>query len=140
MSGGVDQPSEVQGRGVPEDGGVPGVHGVLAPEVAGYPRRNEEAEYRHEDDVQSSLPNDYGIGFHVAHVYLGSLLDDVGMLADQQPAHVGEEEASFSVVRVGVGVCELVVHSVISDPFVQMVLKKNSQFFQAIIHNHNFMV
>lgn len=45
------------------------------------------------------------------------------MFADHQPAHVREEESSTRVVRVGVGVCELVVDPVVPHPLEDVVLK-----------------
>ena len=46
------------------------------------------------------------------------------MLPAQKPANVGEEEAAFDVVRIGVGVGEFVVKAVVSNPFPNRVLSK----------------
>lgn len=46
------------------------------------------------------------------------------MLLDQQPAAMREEEPALGVVRVGIGVCELVVDSVIADPLDDVFLRR----------------
>lgn len=44
------------------------------------------------------------------------------MLLAHEPAHVGKEEASVHIVRIRVGLGELVVDPVIPRPLVQVVL------------------
>ena len=39
-----------------------------------------------------------------------------------EPAHVGEEEASMRVMRVGICLAELVVHSVVAHPIKYRIL------------------
>lgn len=59
------------------------------------------------------------------------------MLAQHQPAHVREEEATLRVVRIGIGVREFVMHPVIPDPLVNMVLhegKNEKQYFLIYFH------
>lgn len=34
------------------------------------------------------------------------------MLSDHQPTHVREEESSFSIMRIGIGLCEFMMNSV----------------------------
>lgn len=46
------------------------------------------------------------------------------MLAHEEPADVGEEEAPAGVVRVRVRLRVLVVHAVVSAPLVDVVLHK----------------
>ena len=41
-----------------------------------------------------------------------------------EPAHVGEEEASMRVMRVGICLAELVVDTVVSDPVKDRILLK----------------
>lgn len=48
------------------------------------------------------------------------------MLSDEQPAYVREEESSLRVVRIRVGVRELVVNSVVPHPFVDVVLGREN--------------
>lgn len=70
-----------------------------------------------------ALPNDNRILLEIAHVDRGTLVDDVRMLAHQEPAHVREEEASLRVVRIRIRVRKLVVDSMIPHPFVNMILQ-----------------
>lgn len=68
------------------------------------------------------LEHNHRVCLEVLQLQLASLFDDVGMLADQQPADVGEEEAPLSVVGVGVRLRELVVDSVVPGPLVDVIL------------------
>lgn len=70
-----------------------------------------------------ALPDDHPVLLEVGHVHGATLDQHVAMLADHQPAHVREEEASLCVVRVGVGVRELVVHTMVAHPLVDVVLE-----------------
>lgn len=70
-----------------------------------------------------ALPDDHPVLLEVGHVHGATLDQHVAMLADHQPAHVREEEASLRVVRVGVGVRELVVHTMVAHPLVDVVLE-----------------
>jgi hypothetical protein len=45
------------------------------------------------------------------------------VFAHKQPTHVREEEATAGIVRVGVCFWELVVGSVISGPFIHVILE-----------------
>lgn len=45
------------------------------------------------------------------------------MLFAHQPTHVREKEAAAGVVRVSVGVAELVVHAMVSNPLDDAVLE-----------------
>lgn len=60
----------------------------------------------------------------VAHVNFCAEFLHVGMLLDQQPADVREKEPALRVVRVGIGVCELVVHAVVSHPLDDVLLRR----------------
>lgn len=64
------------------------------------------------------------IVFQVTHVDFCSELLHIRMLLDEQPAAVREEKAALRVVRVGVGVCELVVNSMISNPLYDVLLRR----------------
>lgn len=50
-----------------------------------------------------SLELDHRISKQVSDIQLSPLLDDIRMLAHQQPPNVGEEEASAGIV--GISVC-----------------------------------
>lgn len=69
------------------------------------------------------LPHDHRVGFQVFHIDRTALGGYVRVFADHQPAHVWEEKSSRWVVWVGVSIGELVVNSVVSDPFVYVVLE-----------------
>lgn len=70
------------------------------------------------------LKHDHRVGLQVFHVDAAALGHDVRMLADHQPAHVREEKPAGRVVRVGVRVGELVMDSVVADPFVYVILER----------------
>ena len=61
------------------------------------------------------------------------------MFPNQQPANVGKEEATPSIVRVCIGLWELVVDAVISSPLNDIILKlkENSKFIGNKIPNTN---
>lgn len=59
---------------------------------------------------------------NIAHVDLGALLPHLRVLLHHQPADVGEEEPSPGVVGISRGLGELVVDTVVADPFVDCVL------------------
>lgn len=69
-----------------------------------------------------SLEHHHLVGLQVGQVQLPAFFDDVGMLAHQQPADVGEEEPPFGVVGVRVGLRELVVDAVVPGPLEYVVL------------------
>lgn len=69
------------------------------------------------------LEHDDGILLQVGHVNQFALGLNFWVLADQQPTHVGEEESPGGVVRIGVCVGELVMHSVVAGPLVDGVLE-----------------
>lgn len=49
------------------------------------------------------------------------------MPVQHEPANMGEEESSFGVVRIGVGVGELVMNSVVLHPLVDVSLQRQKQ-------------
>ena len=49
-----------------------------------------------------SLENNDKVFFQVTHIHGFAFVSNIRMFLDEQPTHVGEKEASFSVVRVGV--------------------------------------
>lgn len=74
------------------------------------------------DVFSPSLEHNHCVRLQVRHVQLLTLLDDVGMFANQQPADVGEEESPLGVVRVRVRLRVLVVGAVVSRPLVDVIL------------------
>ena len=52
----------------------------------------------------------------VAEVQFLPRADDLGVLLQIQPSHVGEEEPAHSIVRVGVGLGVLVVDAMVARP------------------------
>ena len=119
VSGRVDQPSEmedsdipgkgVEVAGVPDDGHEVGGGEVLAPEQVGNEGGQDEAGHEEALDVVAVLEHEVGVLLEVGHVDGLAGLHDGGVLPNQQPAHVGEEEASVGIVGVGHGLAALVV-------------------------------
>ena len=70
------------------------------------------------------MEHDHRVRLQVRHLQLAPLLQDVGVLADEQPADVGEEETPQGIVGVGVRLRVLVVCAVVPRPFVDVVLVK----------------
>lgn len=73
------------------------------------------------------MPDDDKILLKIAHIDRGSLVDDIRVLTDQEPAHMREEEASLCVVRVRVRVREFMMDSVIPHPLVNVILQNTHQ-------------
>lgn len=71
-----------------------------------------------------SLEPDNGVVQQVSEIQFSPLLDDVPVFAHEQPADVGEEEATAGVVRVCVRLRVLVVHAVVSAPLVDVILQR----------------
>lgn len=117
MCGGVDEPGEVQYDGVTEGtGNEEGVPEVLPPEVLRDLGGHDVAHVQSEPRVELLLEHDEGVLVQVGEVEVASGLDDGGMLLDEEPAHVSEEEAAGGIVRVGLGLRELVVDAVVAGP------------------------
>lgn len=88
-------------------------------------KRKSEKEY-----FLPFLPNDDGILFQVAHIDGGTLLDYIGMFANHQPAHMREKESSLRVMGIRVRVRKFVMHSMVSNPLVDMILATNVRFIE----------
>lgn len=145
MRGTVHQPRQVHRNHVAGHGGdVPTVGEGVSDQVPGNDGGQQEAqEGHHEDEVPEGgrrgnylirwqfkvklhsllLEHDHGILLQVAHVDHLALGLHLRVLADQQPAHVGEEEATGRVMGISVSVGELVMHSMVTGPFVDAVLE-----------------
>lgn len=83
------------------------------------------------DDKLPALPDNDRIRLEITHINRGSLINDIRMLADQQPAHMWEEEASLRIMWVRICVREFMVNSVIPHPFVKVILQN------ALNNNYN---
>lgn len=68
------------------------------------------------------LEHHHRVGLQVGQIQLLAFLDHVRVLAQQQPADVGEEEPPFGVVGVCVGLGEPVVDAVVPGPLEYVVL------------------
>jgi hypothetical protein len=123
VGGGVDEPGEVQNDGVAESAGdEEGVPEFLAPEVLRDLGGHDVAHVQGEPRVELLLEHDEGVLVQVREVEVAAGLDDGGVLLDEEPAHVGEEEAAGGVVGVGLGLRELVVDAVVAGPVVDAAL------------------
>lgn len=71
-----------------------------------------------------SLELDHRISKQVSDVKLSPLLNDIWMLANQQPPDVGEEEASARIVGVRICLRVLVVGSVVPGPLEDVILQR----------------
>lgn len=72
------------------------------------------------------LEHDKLVHLYVGHVDFLALFDYIRMFAHHQPTNVREEKSARSIVRVPVCVAVLVMLSMVSDPNVQTVLRKNT--------------
>ena len=117
VGGAVDQPGEVQddavAQGPSDEESVPE---VLPPEVLGDLGGHDVAHVEGEPGIALLLEHDGGIVEKVGEVEVPPRLDDVWVLLDEEPPHVREEEAPGGVVRVGGGLGELVVDTVVAGP------------------------
>lgn len=113
----VDQPGNVKHTHVSEAAqNEEGSGKVLAPAIVGNDGRKEEAHQNIEKGIGFLLEHDNWVGKHVTHIQFTSSFHNIRMLLDQQPSAVGKEEASGSIVGVGICFAVLVVDSVITDP------------------------
>lgn len=71
-----------------------------------------------------SLESDNGVIQKISEIQLSSLFYDVFVLAHEQPADVGEEEATAGIVGVCICLRVLVVHTVVSAPLVDVILQR----------------
>lgn len=69
-----------------------------------------------------SLVDDNRVLKQVAHVYSFASANNFGVFLAEKPADVREKESSVGVVGVGIGFAELVMHPMITTPFVDVVL------------------
>jgi uncharacterized membrane protein len=72
------------------------------------------------------LKSNDGILHEVTAVKRWSFLDDIGMLLAQQPTAVGKEESSESIVGISISFAVLVMNSMISRPFVDIILESHA--------------
>ena len=100
--------------------------------TVGHEGRDNEDKDDEEGDVVAVLEHDQGILLQVGHVDSAAGRRHGRVLPHQQPAHVGEEEASVDVVRVGVGLAPLVVDPVVPGPGVDRGLAG-----QAVAHQQD---
>jgi hypothetical protein len=84
----------------------------FAEELPDNHRWNEQDQKHSKLDYVLGLEPQDWIVLQVAHVDFRLELHQFRMLLDQQPANVGEEEASTRIERVPISVSELVVSSV----------------------------
>jgi hypothetical protein len=56
------------------------------------------------------LEHDNGIFLEIAHIDGGALDEDVVVFSKHQPTNVGEEEASFRIVGIGISFRKFVVN------------------------------
>jgi len=123
VRGRVDEPGEVQDDAVSEStGDEEGVPEVGTPEVGRNLGRQDVAHVEREPRIELLLEVHGRVLHEIGKVHVASRFDDFGMLLDEQPSHVGEEESSRGVVRVGIGFRILVVDAVIACPVVDAAL------------------
>lgn len=65
-----------------------------------------------------------GIVVDVAHVEHTTFSQHFWMLMHHEPADVRKEEASIRIVRIGISFREFVVHTMITNPFVNGILAR----------------
>lgn len=96
---------------------------ILVPEVPGNDCGNGGPYEQRQWQVVLVLEPDNRVGLQVAHVDGFALLDALRVAFAHKPADVREEETPLRVVRIGVGVGELVVRPVIPTPLIDRRLK-----------------
>lgn len=64
------------------------------------------------------------VALQIAHIDFRAEGLNVRMLLNKQPSHVGKEKSPLRVVGIGVGVGELVMNSVISNPLENVFLRR----------------
>jgi len=69
------------------------------------------------------LESNDGVTLKVGHVNSSSLDFDCRMLLGHEPSHVGKEEPSLGIMRVGIGLGIFVMDAVVPAPLVDRVLE-----------------
>lgn len=69
------------------------------------------------------LEHDDGIGNQITEVQAFAFLHHIGMFLAQQPANMGEEEATSGIMRIGISFRELVVDTMIAGPMEGGILE-----------------
>jgi len=69
-----------------------------------------------------ALINDNGIFQEIAHIDSLASSGYSWVFSAQQPANVSKEKPTSGIVRVGIRFTEFVMDSVVSTPFVNMIL------------------
>ena len=72
------------------------------------------------------LEHHHRIPLQVAHVNVASFDKHLRVFPHQEPAYVREEESSLRVVRVRVGLCELVMQAMVARPHENRVLHRDA--------------
>jgi len=95
---------------------------VLVPEVPGHRHRQDDGAEGEQRDVVLPLEHADCIRLQIRHVDDLPLGHDLGVGGQEEPAHVGEEEATFRIMRIRIGLRELVVYPMIQGPRVGISL------------------
>ena len=73
------------------------------------------------------MPRNERVVHNISHVNFLEFADNLLVLLHENPAYMGEEQSSFTVVRIILGVTVPVVDSVIAYPSVQGILKRENR-------------
>merc|ERR1719491_1739507 len=87
--------------------------------------REEETHVERKPRVQPLLEHDKTIIFQITEIHFSSDFYNIGMLLDEQPSNVSEEETSRGIVRVRIGFRKFVVYTVVSRPMINASLIRN---------------
>lgn len=144
----VHQPRRVKRNRVSQQAAhVPAVGQCLTDHQARQHRWDSKAEQRHQPQVISGraiyevskashsstlhsllLEHHESVLLQIFHVNGGAFGLHLRVLFDHQPAHVGKEHATRHIVRIGIGVGELVMHSVSKRECIITLMKPPVQF------------
>lgn len=86
---------------------------IFLPEVPRYHDRQNDRDEREKRYIVFALEHDDSIGLQVGHIDDLTLLDNLWMRCQEQPANVGKEEASLGIMWICVRLREFVMYSVI---------------------------
>lgn len=122
----VDQPGEVKNNAVSQgSSNEESSPEVFTPVANGNLSRENIAHVQGEPRVALPLEGNNRVGLQVREIHFASSLNNIGVLLDEQPTHVGKEKPTGSVVGVSVGLRKFVVNSVVTSPVPDATLVGN---------------
>lgn len=86
---------------------------IFLPEIPRYQDGQHDRDEREKRYIVFALEHDNSVGLQVRHIDNLTLLDNLWMRCQKEPANVGKEETSLGIMWIRVRLGELVMYSVV---------------------------